>query len=74
MLVTFEVGELRGTCKIMPMKHRNVQVHWPEGNALLKRGATDPVCGIPDYNTTVKIIPLPRNSTNRGRGNGHEAE
>ena len=74
VLVTSEAGELRGTCKVMPMKGRNVQVHWPEGNVLLKRGATDPVCGIPDYNTTVKIIPLPRGSKRREKGDGHEAE
>ena len=60
LLVTSEVGALQGACKVMPMKRRNIQVHWPEGNVLLRRGATDPVCGIPDYNTTVKIIPAPR--------------
>ena len=66
VLVTSEAGELKGTCAIMPMKGRNIQVHWPEGNVLLRRGATDPVCGIPDYTTTVSIVPLPRD------GNGRE--
>ena len=65
VLVTSEVGELRGTCAIMPMKGRNIQVHWPEGNVLLRRGATDPVCGIPDYTTTVSIVPLPRDGDGR---------
>ena len=65
VLVTSGVGELRGTCKFMPMKRRNIQVHWPEGNALIKRGATDPVCGIPDYNTTVKITPLRKGNDGR---------
>jgi predicted molibdopterin-dependent oxidoreductase YjgC len=32
--------------------------YWPEGNVLLRRGATDPVCGIPDYNTLVQIRPV----------------
>jgi molybdopterin-dependent oxidoreductase alpha subunit len=50
-----EVGEYRGRAKLAPIKPRNVQVHWPEGNVLLKRGAVDPVCGIPDYNTVVTI-------------------
>jgi molybdopterin-dependent oxidoreductase alpha subunit len=50
-----DVGELAGRYKPAAIKPRNVQVHWPEGNALLKRGATDPVCGIPDYHTTVTI-------------------
>lgn len=50
-----EVGELAGRYKPAAIKRRNVQVHWPEGNALLRRGATDPVCGIPDYHTTVTV-------------------
>jgi len=55
-------GELRGRYRAMAMKGRNVQVHWPEGNVLLRRGATDPVCGIPDYHTTVTIAPAGRTS------------
>ena len=55
-------GELRGRYRAMAMKGRNVQVHWPEGNVLLRRGATDPVCGIPDYHTTVTITPAGRTS------------
>jgi predicted molibdopterin-dependent oxidoreductase YjgC len=50
-----EVGEYHGRAKVSPIKARNVQVHWPEGNALIKRGAVDPVCGIPDYNAVVTI-------------------
>jgi predicted molibdopterin-dependent oxidoreductase YjgC len=49
------VGELAGRYKRAAIKPRNVQVHWPEGNVLLRRGATDPVCGIPDYHTTVRV-------------------
>ena len=74
VLVTSPAGELRGACKVMPMKRRNIQVHWPEGNALIKRGATDPVCGIPDYNATVTITPLPRGGNSRERGEAHEAQ
>jgi len=50
-----DVGELAGHYKPAPIKRRNVQVHWPEGNALIRRGATDPVCGIPDYHTVVSV-------------------
>ena len=60
VLVRSDVGELRGRCKVMPLKSRNIQVYWPEGNVLLRRGATDPVCGIPDYNTTVEVVPVAR--------------
>jgi molybdopterin-dependent oxidoreductase alpha subunit len=55
VVVRSSVGELACTYRPAAIKRRNVQVHWPEGNALLRRGATDPVCGIPDYHTTVTI-------------------
>jgi predicted molibdopterin-dependent oxidoreductase YjgC len=55
IIVRSEVGALRGHCRIAPIAPGNVQVHWPEGNALIKRGVRDPECGIPDYNATVEI-------------------
>ena len=55
VIVRSEVGELRGHCRIAPIAAGNVQAHWPEGNALIKRGVCDPECGIPDYNATVEI-------------------
>ena len=57
ILLRSAAGEYRGRARVAPIKERNVQVHWPEGNVLLKRGQTDPVCGIPDYNTVVRITP-----------------
>jgi molybdopterin-dependent oxidoreductase alpha subunit len=60
VLLKSEAGQLRGRCKIVPIKPGNVQVHWPEGNVLIRRGVTDPVCGIPDYNAIVQIIPSAR--------------
>ena len=57
VLVRSATGELRGECKIVPIKPRNVQVYWPEANRLIPRGATDPVCGIPDYHTLVQVVP-----------------
>ncbi|MBT3351101.1 MAG: FdhF/YdeP family oxidoreductase [Nitrospinaceae bacterium] len=52
-----EAGEFRGHIKVMPIKPRNVQVHWPEGNVLIKRGHRDPRSGVPDYNAMVQLIP-----------------
>ncbi|MBW3624036.1 MAG: FdhF/YdeP family oxidoreductase [Armatimonadetes bacterium] len=49
------VGEMAGTAHLVPIKPRNVQVFWPEGNVLLQSGACDPVCHIPDYNTYVEL-------------------
>jgi molybdopterin-dependent oxidoreductase alpha subunit len=55
VLVRSEVGELRGRCRVAPIAVGNVQAHWPEGNALIKRGVADQECGIPDYNTVVEV-------------------
>lgn len=54
-----EIGEWRGRCRFAPIAPGNVQVHWPEGNVLLKRGVCDPECGIPDFNATVEIERIP---------------
>ncbi len=50
-----EVGEMNGRCRFAPITPGNVQVHWPEGNALVRRGVCDPECGIPDFNALVEI-------------------
>ena len=43
--------------KLVAIRPRNLQVHWPEGSVLLRRGVCDPDCGIPDYNAVVEAIP-----------------
>ena len=65
ILLRSEAGEFEGHVKIMHIKPRNVQVHWPEANSLIRRGSCDPLCGIPDYNAIVEIIPLGSNSSRR---------
>ena len=55
VIVRSGVGEFHGSYRAAEMKGRNVQIHWPEANVLIRRGATDPVCGIPDYHTTVSV-------------------
>jgi molybdopterin-dependent oxidoreductase alpha subunit len=55
ILLRGDTGEMRGCCCFAPIAPGNVQVHWPEGNVLIKRGICDPECGIPDYNATVEI-------------------
>ena len=50
-----ELGEFRGRVKIVAIRPGNLQVHWPEGNHLIRRGIVDPACGIPDYNAIVEI-------------------
>lgn len=55
ILLRGDAGELQGRCRFAPIAPGNVQVHWPEGNVLVKRGVCDPECGIPDYNSLVEI-------------------
>ncbi len=55
VIVRSATGQMRGRCRIAPIAPGNVQVHWPEGNVLVKRGVCDPECGIPDFNATVTI-------------------
>ena len=57
VLVRSESGAFIGYCHIANIKERNVQVFWPESNALIESGRTDPLCGIPDY---IAIVTLER--------------
>lgn len=58
VLLRNDVGQFAGIIKIAPMRPRNLQVHWPEGNVLLRRGRLDERAGVPDYNALVEIIPI----------------
>lgn len=55
--LTSEIGRMEGVCRIAPIRSKNVQVHWPEGNVLITR-RYDPVSGEPDYNTLAKLEKL----------------
>jgi molybdopterin-dependent oxidoreductase alpha subunit len=54
-----DLSEFHGRVKIVPIRPGNLQIHWPEGNHLIRRGVVDPVCGIPDYNAVVEVISAP---------------
>jgi len=60
VLLRSPVGSLEGRVRVAPIRARNLQVHWPEGNVLVARDRTDERCGIPDYNAVVEVIPLDR--------------
>lgn len=57
-------GTFEGVAAIAPVKPGNLQVHWPEGNALLDYDKRSPEARIPDYNAIVALE----------RRNGHGAE
>ena len=50
-----DIGTYEGTVFLAPIARGNLQVHWPEGNVIVRRGLTDPAGGVPDYNAQVTI-------------------
>ena len=53
-----ELGRLEGRVFIAPIARGNLQVYWPEGNVLIRRGVVDSLGGVPDYNAQVKLEKL----------------
>lgn len=52
--LTSPVGTFEGRVFLAPLASGNLQIHWPEGNALLRRGVRDS-SGVPDYNARVHV-------------------
>src|SRR6267378_4054453 len=55
VIVSNAIGSYRGRVRFAPIRPRNVQIYWPEGNVLIRRGVLDPACEMPDYNAFVEI-------------------
>jgi molybdopterin-dependent oxidoreductase alpha subunit len=54
VLLKNDWGEYQGRVYTAPMKPRNIQVHWPEGNVLLDKNKRSSE-GVPDYNALVRL-------------------
>lgn len=54
--LTSDIGAMAATVHVADIRPGNVQVFFPEGNALLPAGRRDE-SGVPDYNTLVAITP-----------------
>jgi predicted molibdopterin-dependent oxidoreductase YjgC len=50
-----DLGRYEGTVFIAPIAPGNLQVHWPEGNVIIRRGVVEPRGGVPDYNAWARI-------------------
>lgn len=50
-----EIGRLAGKIFLAPIARGNLQVHWPEGNVLIRRGVVDTLGGVPDYNAQARV-------------------
>ena len=48
-------GSFTGRLLAAPIKPGNLEVHWPEGNALLAGDRLDPESMEPDYNAVVSL-------------------
>ena len=56
VVVRSEEGiEVRARAHLARIRAGNVQMFWPEANALIAGGRRDPVSGVPDYNATVEL-------------------
>ncbi len=53
-----DLGRLEGRVFLAPIAQGNLQMHWPEGNVLIRTGVVDAAGGVPDYNATVRVEKL----------------
>jgi predicted molibdopterin-dependent oxidoreductase YjgC len=58
IVLTNATGRYEGRVFLAPIARGNLQIHWPEGNVIIRRGVTDPAGGVPDYNARVKVEKL----------------
>jgi len=50
-----EIGRYEGRAFLAPIARGNLQIHWPEGNVIIRRGVVDKAGGVPDYNARVTV-------------------
>ncbi|HXG46531.1 MAG TPA: FdhF/YdeP family oxidoreductase [Methylomirabilota bacterium] len=50
-----ELGRYEGRLFLAPIARGNLQIHWPEGNVIVRRGAVDTLGGVPDYNARARV-------------------
>lgn len=53
--LTNEIGRYEGRVFLAPIARGNLQIHWPEGNVIIRRGVVDKAGGVPDYNARVTV-------------------
>ncbi|WP_139488005.1 FdhF/YdeP family oxidoreductase [Brevibacillus dissolubilis] len=55
IVVYNQYGTMQGKAKLENTKSGNIQVYWPEGNALFPKGVYEQYAGIPEYNSAVIV-------------------
>jgi predicted molibdopterin-dependent oxidoreductase YjgC len=53
--LTNSLGRYEGRVFFAPIASGNLQIHWPEGNVIIRRGIVEPSGGVPDYNARVSV-------------------
>jgi molybdopterin-dependent oxidoreductase alpha subunit len=53
-----DLGRFEGRVFLAPIARGNLQVHWPEGNVIIRRGVVEPASGVPDYNARAKVVKI----------------
>jgi molybdopterin-dependent oxidoreductase alpha subunit len=49
------IGRFEGRVFLAPVARGNLQLHWPEGNIIIRRGVIEPISHVPDFNTSVIV-------------------
>ena len=57
--LTNDLGRFEGRVFLAPIARGNLQIHWPEGNAIIRRDVVDAAGGVPDYNARVRVETIP---------------
>jgi molybdopterin-dependent oxidoreductase alpha subunit len=50
-----DLGRYDGRVFLADLAPGNLQIMWPEGNVIIRRGVVDKGGGVPDYNATVRV-------------------
>jgi anaerobic selenocysteine-containing dehydrogenase len=64
VVLTNEIGRYEGAVYLAPIARGNLQIHWPEGNVIIRRGVVDRAGGVPDYNAQVCVERVESNGSN----------
>jgi len=50
-----DIGRYEGRAFLAAIAPGNLQIMWPEGNTIIRRGVVDAAGGVPDYNAQVRV-------------------
>ena len=50
-----DLGRYEGTVFLAAIAPGNLQIMWPEGNVIIRRGVVDAAGGVPDYNARARV-------------------